>query len=103
MAALVPASLPTATGAPPHDPVAAALDAIRGSPICAGRISHEVTLPAEPARYGPWPDRLHPALRDALHARGVDQLYTHQAEAITAALRGEDVVVVTATASGKSL
>jgi DEAD/DEAH box helicase domain-containing protein len=83
--------------------VAAALDELRRSSICAGRIAHEVTLPAEPAHHGPWPDQLHPALRDALHARGVDHLYTHQSEAVSAALRGEDVVVVTPTASGKSL
>jgi DEAD/DEAH box helicase domain-containing protein len=85
------------------DPVAAALDELRRSPLCAGRIAHEAILPALPPRHGPWPDGLHPALRDALHARGVDHLYTHQAEAIGAALDGHDVVVVTPTASGKSL
>jgi len=95
MAALVPA--------PAADPVAAALDDLRRSPACAGRIVHEAILPAEPARYGPWPEALHPALREALHARGVDALFTHQAEAVGAALAGEDVVVVTPTASGKSL
>lgn len=100
MAVLQPA--PPATGIA-ADPVAAALDDLRRSSICAGRIAHEVTLPAEPARHGEWPERLHPALREALHQRGVDALYTHQSEAITAALDGEDVVVVTPTASGKSL
>src|SRR5579864_3140252 len=85
------------------DPVAAALDEIRRSPLCAGRIVHEAILPAEPARLGEWPAALHPALRQALDARGISALYTHQAEAVAAALGGEDVVVVTPTASGKSL
>ncbi len=98
MAVLHP--VPPATA---HDPVAAALDDLRRSSICAGRIAHEVNVPAEPARYGEWPERLHPALRDALRHRGMERLYTHQAEAISAALDGEDVVVVTPTASGKSL
>ena len=39
----------------------------------------------------------------ALRARGIDQLYTHQAEAIAHALGGRNVVVVTPTASGKTL
>ena len=38
-----------------------------------------------------------------LRARGIDQLYTHQAAAIDGVLRGEHVCVVTSTASGKTL
>ena len=41
--------------------------------------------------------------RRRLRARGLDQLYTHQAEAIAHALGGRNVVVVTPTASGKTL
>ena len=44
-----------------------------------------------------------PRLEQALRARGIDQLYTHQAEAIAHALGGRNVVVVTPTASGKTL
>ena len=36
-------------------------------------------------------------------SRGIERLYSHQAEAVTAVLDGQDVVVVTPTASGKSL
>jgi len=106
MAATLPAPPAEPTGhlpGRPADPVAAALDEVRRSPLCSGRIVHEVTLPAEPARFGEWPARLHPALREALGARGIAGLYTHQAEAVSAALDGQDVVVVTPTASGKSL
>ena len=60
-------------------------------------------MPARPARYGPWPGGLDPRLEAALIKRGLGSLYTHQALAVEAALRGENVVVVTGTASGKTL
>ena len=85
------------------DPVAAALDRLRASPVVAGRLIHEAHLPIEPAVLGEWPVGLHPLLREALQQQRVTDLYCHQAEAVDAALRGEDVVVVTPTASGKSL
>ena len=38
-------------------------------------------FPAEPAREVPFPDEMHPRLAEALRARGIEQLYSHQAEA----------------------
>jgi DEAD/DEAH box helicase domain-containing protein len=55
---------------------------------------------ARAARIGPLPEGLHPSLRDAL---GVDGLYLHQLAAWEAAARGENVIVTTGTASGKTL
>ena len=55
------------------------------------------------AQYAPFPECIDPRLRQALRARGIDQLYTHQAEAISHALAGRHVVTVTPTASGKTL
>jgi DEAD/DEAH box helicase domain-containing protein len=49
------------------------------------------------------PEWLDPGLRAGLEGRGVTALYSHQAQAIEAVRSGEDVVVVTPTASGKSL
>jgi DEAD/DEAH box helicase domain-containing protein len=49
------------------------------------------------------PDDLDPRVASALGANGVTALYRHQAEAWEAAQRGENVVVTTGTASGKSL
>ncbi|MDQ3668746.1 MAG: DEAD/DEAH box helicase, partial [Actinomycetota bacterium] len=49
------------------------------------------------------PDDLHPRLAEALAARGLDALYTHQEEAFAAARHGEHVMVSTGTASGKTL
>jgi DEAD/DEAH box helicase domain-containing protein len=67
------------------------------------RITGAITVPARTGRYAPFPDDLPQALAAALRARGLSQLYSHQAEAWEASQRGEDVVVVTPTASGKTL
>jgi DEAD/DEAH box helicase domain-containing protein len=60
-------------------------------------------IPEQPANYVPLLDSLSPEVRAALERRGASQLYTHQAEAIAAAMSGRHVVVSTPTASGKSL
>lgn len=56
-----------------------------------------------PARYGAWPEGLDPRLVTALARRGIARPYVHQEAAITKALAGEPCVVVTPTASGKTL
>jgi len=66
-------------------------------------VTHWHHGPAQPARYAPLPAGLDGRLMDALAGRGISQLYTHQAEAIRETLAGRDVVVVTPTASGKTL
>ncbi|MBN1286993.1 MAG: DEAD/DEAH box helicase [Anaerolineae bacterium] len=79
------------------------LDRLRSD---AGFIKNVVAwqrTPARPARYAPHPAALDPALIDALRTLGTETLYTHQAAAVEAALGGENVVVVTGTASGKTL
>ncbi len=60
-------------------------------------------VPSRPPRTVPWPAGLDPRLVAAVRAGGIDQLYTHQGQAVEAALAGEHVVLSTFTASGKSL
>jgi DEAD/DEAH box helicase domain-containing protein len=60
-------------------------------------------LPARPAEYAQSPAGVDPLLIDVLRARGLEQLYTHQAAAIAHALAGRHVVITTPTASGKTL
>src|SRR5712691_2658350 len=60
-------------------------------------------LPAVPARFAAYPEALDQRLRDALASRGITGLYTHQAQSISHALAGRNVVVITPTASGKTL
>ena len=60
-------------------------------------------LPAREARFAPFPEGVDERIPAALKKHGVHQLYTHQEQAFASASRGEDFVVVTPTASGKTL
>ena len=67
------------------------------------RITGAFVLPAREAQYVDFPEALPPPLIQALQARGRTQLYSHQRAAWDAVARGEDIVIVTPTASGKTL
>lgn len=67
------------------------------------RITGSFTIPGRDGSYAPIPEDVPAALADALQARGISQLYSHQADAWAATQRGEHVAIVTPTASGKSL
>jgi DEAD/DEAH box helicase domain-containing protein len=64
--------------------------------------AHRVLEP-RPPRHAPWPEGLDPRLTAALRSRGVEALYTHQAQALEAIRARRNVCVVTPTASGKTL
>src|SRR5262252_2066258 len=59
--------------------------------------------PAREAQWADFPGWVHPDLRAAYNAKGIRTLYTHQAAAAEAAHVGKNVVIVTPTASGKTL
>lgn len=69
----------------------------------AGQIAHIEEIPAREAVYGDVEGDLHPEIAAGLEAQGITRLYQHQAEAVAASRRGEHTVVVTSTASGKTL
>ena len=60
-------------------------------------------LEPQAARYQPFPSSLDARLISALHQHGISRLYSHQAQAIGHLLNGDNTVVVTPTASGKTL
>src|ERR1022692_2129385 len=60
-------------------------------------------IPARDAQFRPMPSWVRPELAAAYRAKGIDQLYSHQAAAAELARAGKDFVVVTPTASGKTL
>ncbi len=68
-----------------------------------GDVTLDHVIPASNARFAPLPHDLRPELGRALSARGVDRLYSHQADSYNAVRRGRHLVVVTPTASGKTL
>jgi DEAD/DEAH box helicase domain-containing protein len=60
-------------------------------------------IPAREAQFAPMPDWIRPELVRAYGAKGIEQLYSHQAEAADRVRRGKNLVIVTPTASGKTL
>lgn len=67
------------------------------------RIIVQKTIPERKAKYSPFPDRLSEDLIKFLKDSGIKQLYCHQAEMFDRVLDGENVVITTSTASGKTL
>ncbi len=78
------------------------VERLRLDPSFMSQVSAWHVFPAREAAYAPFPD-LDPRLLRGLEAQGITRLYSHQAEAIAAIGRGEDVTIVTPTASGKTL
>ncbi|MFT7619543.1 MAG: DEAD/DEAH box helicase domain-containing protein [Planctomycetota bacterium] len=60
-------------------------------------------IPARPEEFGEYPGKAHAVLKEALAAEGIERLYSHQADMFQRALNGENVVITTGTASGKTL
>jgi DEAD/DEAH box helicase domain-containing protein len=60
-------------------------------------------IPAREAQFRAVPAWVRPELAAAYHAKGIEKLYTHQAAAAELAHAGKNFVVVTPTASGKTL
>ncbi len=59
--------------------------------------------PARAAQWAEFPEWLHEDVRAAYNGKGIRQLYAHQAAAAEAVHGGKNVVIVTPTASGKTL
>ncbi len=60
-------------------------------------------IPAQEARFREYPEDVHPGLVDALRRKGYEKLYSHQRATWEALRAGKNAVVVTPTASGKTL
>lgn len=84
-------------------PLASILQSLRHDPELAEGFVEWREIAEQPARYAPYPIGADPRLIGALAGRGIERIYTHQAEAFGAALQRQNVVVVTPTASGKTL
>lgn len=61
------------------------------------------TIPSKSASFKSTEEMIHPKLQEALERMGVSSLYSHQAETFDAVQRKKDVVLVTQTASGKTI
>jgi DEAD/DEAH box helicase domain-containing protein len=79
------------------------LDRLLEEPSLAAAVQHHARLPERDAITAPFPPWLDSRIVRGLEDRGITSLYSHQAEAVEAVHAGDDVVVVTPTASGKTL
>jgi DEAD/DEAH box helicase domain-containing protein len=69
----------------------------------AAQIASHTVLPATAGEFDALPETLHPQLRRALESAGISRLYTHQSEAFESIRRNQDTLIVSRTASGKTL
>ena len=72
-------------------------------PALQAQISHIEEWPPHEGKFATPKARMHAELTGKLDSLGMTSLYLHQAEAYDRAARGEDIVVVTGTNSGKTL
>jgi DEAD/DEAH box helicase domain-containing protein len=79
------------------------LRAVQAHPGYQGQIVHIETIPAREPKTRFAAAGFHPQIEGFLAQQGIQSLYLHQADAVDAVRRGDDVVVVTPTASGKTL
>lgn len=79
------------------------LDKIKIDVSMAGNITEWRIMPEKQPVYFPFPSDVDPMLVEALKTKGVKQLYSHQFEAWNKIQEGKNIVVVTPTASGKTL
>ena len=78
-------------------------DGAIGPPRVTEVVTASRVIPAREAECGAFPAAVDDRLRQVLAEGGIDRPYTHQAEAITHALEGRHVAIVTPTVSGKTL
>src|SRR5690606_10540961 len=79
------------------------LDSLLGTGPRRGRVTHVEHVPARQAGQAEWPEWVPETLISRLARQGVEGLWPHQAEAASLAYRGQNVIISTGTASGKSL
>lgn len=79
------------------------LDPRRIGELLGGRPIHATTLPSRDAQLAPIPACVSRLVKEWLASQGIEQLFSHQAEAAERFAAGEDLMVSTGTGSGKSL
>lgn len=83
--------------------LSAVIDRWRSDTSLADGLTLDQTVAPRFGSPEPLPESLPPTLRAGLSAHGINALWKHQTEALNAALAGQDFIVATPTASGKSL
>ena len=76
---------------------------LRSEPKFGRNVTEWREIEEEPARYRESPSEMDPRLKAVLEKRGIHNLFTHQRQAFDAVADGKNIVVVTPTASGKTM
>ncbi|HJR82004.1 MAG TPA: DEAD/DEAH box helicase [Anaerolineales bacterium] len=84
-------------------PLASLLEFWKRDPDTGPNLVTWQTLPARPAQTFPFPTDLPVPVKQTLIASGIHTLYSHQLESWTYARAGENIILSTGTASGKTL
>lgn len=88
----------------PHpDRIAGLINSWQKDPEIAGNIAFWQNQPGRPAHHVPFPPDIDSGLKEFLLSEGIESLYSHQAQSWQAIGHGKNVVIVTGTASGKTL
>ena len=90
------------TATEPATAIEKVLDSLKASKK-SGEITAWVEIDAQPGQWADLPEGLASYLKEALTKHGIRQLYSHQFEAYERVKGGQHLVVVTPTASGKTL
>src|SRR5688572_3733930 len=100
---IVRASVRTSVRFPARVSLEQILDGLQRDAQFQEMVTRWERLPAKPARYAPFPHWLDGRIGAALRRRGINELYSHQAAALESTRAGKHTVIVTPTASGKTL
>ncbi|MBT8340086.1 MAG: DEAD/DEAH box helicase, partial [Desulfatitalea sp.] len=79
------------------------VQAMRHAARLAGQVAAHHSVPAHPAQWCPMSEAITLPTRTRLAQLGIQQLYSHQNQAVEAICQGRHTVVATPTASGKSM
>ena len=91
------------TNPSPENHIQEALEELKKQGIREDSIQAVEHIPAREGRYLDYPQDVHPSLVSALQDKGFSRLYTHQHKTWELLQQNKNVVVVTPTASGKTL
>jgi len=79
------------------------LEELKGDVSFTENVTEWLVIPSREGRYNEFPSDISDLLKNALEAKGITRLYSHQSESWQFIRSGKDTVVVTPTASGKTL
>jgi DEAD/DEAH box helicase domain-containing protein len=79
------------------------IQSLRADPSFMDRVTHWEVVPPREGTFAEIPPEVDPRIREALRSRGIGRLYSHQLATFRAVRSGRNVVLVSPTASGKTL